>query len=78
MSNLIEKGSELPGGLELKIARLKSGIKQYELASKLNITPSQLSEIESGRREASPELSQKIKTAIQSLSPAAKKVAGNG
>lgn len=78
MSNLLEKGSEFSSGIELKIARLRAGIKQYELASQVNITPSHLSEIESGRREVSLELSQKLVAAIQSLSPAVKKVSGNG
>lgn len=43
-------------GLELKIARLRAGLKQYELAAKVGIASTQLCEIEAGRREVSPEL----------------------
>jgi transcriptional regulator with XRE-family HTH domain len=43
-------------GLQLKIMRLKAGIRQYELAARLGIHPSKLSEIESGRYTPSPEL----------------------
>ena len=43
-------------GIELKIMRMRAGIRQYELAARLGIHPSQLSEIESGRRQPSPEL----------------------
>ncbi len=47
-------------GLDFKIARLKAGYRQYEVAAKLGIHPSQLSEIESGRRKPSPELLQRL------------------
>jgi transcriptional regulator with XRE-family HTH domain len=46
--------------IELKIKRLRSGLKQYELAAKLGISPTQLCEIELGRRKPSPELLQHI------------------
>jgi transcriptional regulator with XRE-family HTH domain len=44
------------GGLELKIALLQTGLKQYELTAKVAITPTQLSEIETGRRKLPSEL----------------------
>lgn len=53
-----------PIGLDLKVSRLRAGIKQYQLAAQLGITPIHLSEIENGRREASPELIAKIEAAI--------------
>lgn len=43
-------------GLDIKIMRLKAGLRQYDVAARLGIHPSQLSEIESGRRKPSPEL----------------------
>lgn len=46
--------------LELKLERIKSGLKQYELAARVGIGPTQLSEIETGRREPSPQLLQRI------------------
>jgi transcriptional regulator with XRE-family HTH domain len=47
-------------GIELKIRRLRIGLKQYELAAKIGIAQTQLSEIETGRRQPSPELRQRI------------------
>ena len=47
-------------GLDFKIARLKAGNRQYEVAARLGIHPSQLSEIESGRRNPSPELLERL------------------
>lgn len=47
-------------GLQLKIMRLKAGVLQYELAARLGIHPSRLSEIESGRRTPSPELVERL------------------
>ena len=58
------------GGLELKIMRLKAGLKQYELAAKLGLSPVHLSEIETGRREVLPELYRKIaETLGNSINP---------
>ncbi len=51
-------------GLELKIARLRAGLKQYELAAKVGIAPTQLCEIETGRRELPLELLERILTVI--------------
>ncbi|MFC2001863.1 helix-turn-helix domain-containing protein [Chloroflexota bacterium] len=47
-------------GLDIKIARLKAGLRQYDLTAHLGIPPSQLSEIESGRRKPSPEIIRQI------------------
>jgi len=55
-------------GLELKIARLRAGLKQYELAAKVGIAPTQLCEIETGRRELGPELLERILRVIGSSS----------
>lgn len=43
-------------GLDLKIMRLRAGLRQYDLAARLGIPPNRLSEIESGRRQPSEEL----------------------
>ena len=53
-------------GLALKIARLQAGLKQYELAAKVGIASTQLCEIETGRREASPDLLERILKVITS------------
>ena len=47
-------------GLDIKIARLKAGLRQYDVAAQLGIPPSRLSEIESGRRQPSDELLQRL------------------
>lgn len=52
--------------LDLKIARIKAGLKQYELAARVGIGPTKLSEIETGRREVSPELLERILGVIKS------------
>ena len=52
-------------GLELKIARIRVGLRQYELAARVGITQTKLSEIECGRRRLTPELSQHIMEALE-------------
>lgn len=48
-------------GLDIKIARLKAGFRQYDVAARLGIPPSRLSEIESGRRQPSDALLEKLR-----------------
>jgi transcriptional regulator with XRE-family HTH domain len=52
-------------GVEIKIARLRAGLRQYELAAKVRITQTKLSEIECGRLQPSPELLQRVLEAIE-------------
>lgn len=47
-------------GLDIKIARLKVGMRQYDLAARLGISPSRLSEIESGRRKLAPKMVKRL------------------
>lgn len=56
-------------GLGLKIARLRTGLKQYELAAKIGIASTQLCEIETGRREVPPDLLERILEVIKSNKP---------
>jgi transcriptional regulator with XRE-family HTH domain len=49
-----------PEGVELKIARIRAGLRQYEVAARVGIFPNRLSEIEAGRRRPSPELLDRI------------------
>lgn len=60
MSETAIKEGRRNEGLELKIARPRSGLKQYELAAKVGIAPTQLCETETGRRELPPELLERI------------------
>lgn len=66
MSEIALKEGRNNKGLELKIARLRAGLKQYELAAKVGIAATQLCEIEAGRRELSPELLERILGVIKS------------
>lgn len=47
-------------GIDIKIMRIKAGLRQHDLAARLGIPPNRLSEIESGRREPSPQVLQRI------------------
>jgi len=47
-------------GLDIKIMRIKAGLRQYDLAARLGMPPSRLSEIESGRRKPAPETIRQI------------------
>jgi transcriptional regulator with XRE-family HTH domain len=47
-------------GLDIKIARIKSGLRQYDVAFRVGIAPSRLSEIENGRRRVSSKLREDI------------------
>lgn len=66
MSEIAIKEGRDNKGLEVKIARLRAGLKQYELAAKVGIAPTQLCEIETGRRELPPDLLQRILRVINS------------
>ena len=57
---------KLDNGFDLKVARLKAGIRQYDLAARLGISPTQLCEIELGRRPLTPEIAEQIKQTIDS------------
>jgi len=54
-------------GLELKIMRIKTGIKAIDVAISLGWSPSKLSLIENGRIKASEETIMQIKEAIIQL-----------
>ena len=73
MSGVAIKEGGKYGGIELKITRLRAGLKQYELAAKVGIAPTQLCEIETGRRELSPELLERILGVIKSSKEARSK-----
>lgn len=54
-------------GIDILVARRKSGLNQWQLASFIGIHPARLSEIERGRRPLPPELEAKIKTIFDEL-----------
>ncbi len=59
-------------GIEIKIARIRAGVRAYELAQRLGLSESALSRIETGRKQPSPELAARIAEALTAGSPADK------
>lgn len=51
-------------GLEIKLSRIKSGLKGYELARLLHITPDMMSKIENGHVVPTQNLMGKIKKVL--------------
>jgi len=51
-------------GLDLKIARLRAGIRGFELARHVGMTETMLSRIETGRRTSSPDELARLVAAI--------------
>ncbi|MBA7623588.1 hypothetical protein ES703_30985 [subsurface metagenome] len=54
-----------PEGVEIKIARIRARLLQYEVAANVGVLPNRLSEIEAGRRRPSPELLTRILQVIE-------------
>ncbi len=54
-------------GIDLKIARVRSGVRQYKLAAALGVPSTVVWQIESGRRTLSPELADTISKTIKEL-----------
>jgi len=61
----VPQASGYPEGVEIKILRIKAGLRQYEVAASVGILPNRLSEIEAGRRRPSPELLERILQVIK-------------
>ena len=63
VSALNESGHAV--GLDVKIARVRAGLRQYQVAMSVGISPARLSEVEAGRRRPSPELLERILAVVQ-------------
>ena len=61
----LQMGDAEVNGIELKIMRIKEGLRQYQVADRVGIPANRLSEIESGRRQPSPELARRLVEVIQ-------------
>ena len=55
-------------GTDLKIERVRRGLRQYKVAAALDWPQTTLCNIESGRRTVSPEEAERIMNAIRQLS----------
>lgn len=55
-------------GMELKLLRVRAGIRQYHVAQELGIPPSTLCDYENGRKPVPPRQGQRILDAINRLS----------
>jgi transcriptional regulator with XRE-family HTH domain len=58
--------------IDIKIARIRAGLKQYKVAIRVGIPPNRLSEIESGRHQPSSELVERIFRVIKGSGDVAK------
>jgi transcriptional regulator with XRE-family HTH domain len=59
-----------PIGLRLRVARLRAGLKQWELAQRAGVSGTVLSRIETGAREADPALLARLWAALEEASEA--------
>jgi transcriptional regulator with XRE-family HTH domain len=50
-------------GIDIKIARIRAGVRAYELAHRIGLSESALSRIETGRKQPTPELVERITVA---------------
>jgi len=55
-------------GIDIRIARIRAGLKLYELAQLARIREPELSMIETGRRQPSPEKAARIAEALNAAS----------
>lgn len=55
-------------GMELKLLRVRAGVRQYRVAQDLGIPPSTLCEWENGRAPIPPHHAERVLAAIQKLS----------
>jgi transcriptional regulator with XRE-family HTH domain len=52
-------------GLDLKLLRIRRGVRQYKLASSLGINPSRLSLLENERLPLTPEMAERATRALE-------------
>ena len=63
-------------GMDIRIARIRAGMKLYELAQRAGLREPDLSMIETGRREPTPEKTARITAVLEAASsPATVEVA---
>ena len=62
-------------GLEIKILRIRAGLRQYRVAGALGMSQTVLSQIENGQRVVSQERIEEIARAIRELSAVESEVA---
>ena len=55
-------------GMQLKLLRVRAGLRQYRVAQELGMPPSTLSDYENGRKPIPPRQGQRILEAIDHLS----------
>ena len=54
-------------GLDFKLARVRAGVKQYEMAAALGICQTRLSAIENGRSKLTPEVEIRLRQILAEL-----------
>jgi transcriptional regulator with XRE-family HTH domain len=61
-------------GIEIKIARIRAGLRGYELAQRVGLSESALSRIETGRKQPTADLEARISEALGTAGSPADKV----
>lgn len=56
-------------GVDIKIARIRAGLKQYQVAAQVGVPQTILSAFENGRRAISPDLFRRILQAVDKGAP---------
>ena len=65
-------------GIDLKIMRIRAGLKQYEVAQRLGVAPPVLSTLENGQRPVTRERAAAISAAIRALAKRGETGRGGG
>jgi len=63
-------GGQSVDGIDIRIARIRAGLKLYELAALAGIRESALSQIETGRMQPTPERAARIAEALSATAAA--------
>jgi len=54
-------------GIDLKLRRIERGIKQWELASRIGVSPQRVSLVENGRKPVTTEFARRYMEALEEL-----------
>ena len=65
-------------GLDIKIERIRAGVRQYHVAGALRISQTTLSQIENGQKPVTQERLSEIAKVIRDLSPRDRREVPNG
>ena len=58
---------EITSGLDVLVARRRAGLKQYQLAQRLSISPTILCDLEHDRRDLTEDMAEQIVQALEGI-----------